>query len=108
MPDLRGARKIPMTEGVDPMALLTDDATDAGWRAEGLPADRALDRERGDHHQVRALAADHRPAAAGRQLDQARARGEERAGRRRSRRDKGWLDKVSARSRRAARCSLRT
>ena len=33
------ARQIPLTEGFDPMNLLTDASKTAGWRAEGLPAD---------------------------------------------------------------------
>merc|ERR1719327_1200542 len=33
------ARGIPLTEGFDPMFLLTDASKTAGWRAEGLPAD---------------------------------------------------------------------
>ena len=33
------ARSIPMTEGFDPMDLLTDASRTAGWNAEGLPAD---------------------------------------------------------------------
>ncbi|KAF2900340.1 hypothetical protein ILUMI_05842 [Ignelater luminosus] len=32
--------KIPMTEGLDPLALLTDDAQIAKWNNEGLPTDR--------------------------------------------------------------------
>ncbi|TRY82989.1 hypothetical protein DNTS_022847 [Danionella cerebrum] len=31
---------IPMTEGLDPLSMLTDDADVAGWQNEGLPADR--------------------------------------------------------------------
>ena len=31
---------IPITEGMDPLGLLTDDATIAGWNNEGLPSDR--------------------------------------------------------------------
>ena len=37
-PDLIG-RGIPLTDGFDPMNLLTDASKTAGWRAEGLPAD---------------------------------------------------------------------
>jgi dynein heavy chain len=33
------ARGIPMTEGFDPMSLLTDASKTASWNAEGLPAD---------------------------------------------------------------------
>ena len=33
------ARSIPLTEGFDPMNLLTDASKTAGWRAQGLPAD---------------------------------------------------------------------
>uniref|UniRef100_A0A8D0L4V2 Dynein axonemal heavy chain 11 n=1 Tax=Sphenodon punctatus TaxID=8508 RepID=A0A8D0L4V2_SPHPU len=31
---------IPITEGLDPIAMLTDDATIAAWNNEGLPSDR--------------------------------------------------------------------
>ncbi|XP_031759446.1 dynein heavy chain 11, axonemal [Xenopus tropicalis] len=31
---------IPVSEGLDPIAMLTDDATVAGWNNEGLPSDR--------------------------------------------------------------------
>ncbi|XP_066570660.1 dynein axonemal heavy chain 11 [Amia ocellicauda] len=31
---------IPLTEGLDPIAMLTDDATVAAWNNEGLPSDR--------------------------------------------------------------------
>lgn len=31
---------IPITEGLDPLSMLTDDATIAGWQNEGLPSDR--------------------------------------------------------------------
>ena len=31
---------IPITEGLDPLTMLTDDATIAGWNNEGLPSDR--------------------------------------------------------------------
>ena len=31
---------IPITEGLDPINMLTDDADVAGWNNEGLPADR--------------------------------------------------------------------
>jgi len=31
---------IPVTEGLDPIATLTDDATIAAWSNEGLPGDR--------------------------------------------------------------------
>ena len=34
------ADPIPITEGLDPLSLLTDDATIAGWQNEGLPSDR--------------------------------------------------------------------
>ena len=33
------ARSVPLTEGFDPMNLLTDAARTASWQAEGLPAD---------------------------------------------------------------------
>jgi len=33
------SRGIPMTDGFDPMKLLTDASMTAGWRSEGLPAD---------------------------------------------------------------------
>ncbi|XP_007888401.2 dynein axonemal heavy chain 11-like [Callorhinchus milii] len=41
MPYLR-SQKVPilMTEGLDSIALLTDDATIAGWNNEGLPSDK--------------------------------------------------------------------
>ncbi|XP_068092066.1 dynein axonemal heavy chain 11 isoform X2 [Hyperolius riggenbachi] len=31
---------VPISEGLDPIAMLTDDATVAGWNNEGLPGDR--------------------------------------------------------------------
>ena len=31
---------IPISEGLDPLALLTDDAQIAQWNNEGLPSDR--------------------------------------------------------------------
>ena len=31
---------IPLTEGLDPISMLTDDAQVASWSNEGLPADR--------------------------------------------------------------------
>lgn len=31
---------IPVTEGLDPLTMLTDDADIAAWQNEGLPADR--------------------------------------------------------------------
>lgn len=31
---------IPITEGLDPIVMLTDDATIATWNNEGLPSDR--------------------------------------------------------------------
>lgn len=31
---------IPMTEGLDPVSMLTDDATIAQWNNEGLPGDK--------------------------------------------------------------------
>ena len=34
------ANPIPITEDLDPLSLLTDDATIAGWQNEGLPSDR--------------------------------------------------------------------
>jgi dynein heavy chain len=39
LPDLI-SREIPLTEGIDPLHVLTDDATVANWQNEGLPADR--------------------------------------------------------------------
>lgn len=32
--------QIPMTEGSDPVSMLTDDATVAQWNNEGLPGDK--------------------------------------------------------------------
>ena len=37
--DLQG-RDLPITEDVDPLKMLTDDATVAAWKSERLPADR--------------------------------------------------------------------
>jgi dynein heavy chain len=34
------ARKIPYTEGVDPLLILSSPSVQAGWKTEGLPADR--------------------------------------------------------------------
>lgn len=39
MPDLEG-RKIPMTPGIDPLSILTNDGNNAKMISEGLPADR--------------------------------------------------------------------
>ena len=39
LPDLI-SREIPLTEGIDPLVVLTDDAKVANWQNEGLPADR--------------------------------------------------------------------
>ncbi|KAM4697873.1 dynein axonemal heavy chain 11-like [Rhinophrynus dorsalis] len=40
MPFLRSQKiPIPMTEGLDPISMLTDDATIAEWNNEGLPSD---------------------------------------------------------------------
>ncbi|KAE8580906.1 hypothetical protein XENTR_v10024588 [Xenopus tropicalis] len=40
MPFLRSQKyPIPMTEGLDPISMLTDDATIAKWNNEGLPSD---------------------------------------------------------------------
>ncbi len=39
MPDLLG-REIPMSDGIDPMRLLTDEAQIATWKSDGLPADQ--------------------------------------------------------------------
>ncbi|XP_063046887.1 dynein axonemal heavy chain 11 [Engraulis encrasicolus] len=40
-PYLRGQKvRIPMMEGLDPVSMLTDDATVAQWNNEGLPGDR--------------------------------------------------------------------
>uniref|UniRef100_A0A4W6EWQ5 Dynein axonemal heavy chain 11 n=1 Tax=Lates calcarifer TaxID=8187 RepID=A0A4W6EWQ5_LATCA len=41
MPFLRSQKMpIPMTEGLDPVSMLTDDATVAQWNNEGLPGDK--------------------------------------------------------------------
>ncbi|XP_045053259.2 dynein axonemal heavy chain 11 isoform X2 [Desmodus rotundus] len=40
IPFLRRKVSIPMTEGLDLIAMLTDDATIATWNNEGLPSDR--------------------------------------------------------------------
>ncbi|XP_061081745.1 dynein axonemal heavy chain 11 [Conger conger] len=41
MPFLRSQKiPIPMTEGLEPVGMLTDDATIAKWNNEGLPSDR--------------------------------------------------------------------
>ncbi|XP_030637646.1 dynein heavy chain 11, axonemal [Chanos chanos] len=41
MPYLRSQKvPIPMTEGLDPVSMLTDDATVAKWNNEGLPGDK--------------------------------------------------------------------
>lgn len=41
LPFLRGLEPpIPITEGLDPLTLLTDDTTIALWQNEGLPSDR--------------------------------------------------------------------
>ncbi|PIK39300.1 dynein beta-heavy chain [Apostichopus japonicus] len=41
LPFLQGQKAtIPITEGLDPLLLLTDDATVAVWNNEGLPSDR--------------------------------------------------------------------
>lgn len=41
MPYLRSQKvPIPMTEGLDPISMLTDDATIAKWNNEGLPGDK--------------------------------------------------------------------
>ena len=34
------SREIPLTEGVDPIKMLSNDAQIAEWMNEGLPADR--------------------------------------------------------------------
>ena len=34
------SREIPITEGIDPLQVLTDDSKVANWQNEGLPADR--------------------------------------------------------------------
>ncbi|GMH57655.1 hypothetical protein TL16_g02438 [Triparma laevis f. inornata] len=39
LPDLI-SREIPLTEGIDPLNVLTNDAKVANWQNEGLPADR--------------------------------------------------------------------
>lgn len=33
-------RKIPQTEGVDPLKVLANDSDQAIWKTQGLPADR--------------------------------------------------------------------
>jgi dynein heavy chain len=33
-------RKIPFTEGVDPLGVLSTDSAQAVWKTQGLPADR--------------------------------------------------------------------
>lgn len=33
-------KKIPFTEGVDPLKVLANDADQAKWKTEGLPSDR--------------------------------------------------------------------
>uniref|UniRef100_H3ASB2 Dynein, axonemal, heavy polypeptide 9 like n=1 Tax=Latimeria chalumnae TaxID=7897 RepID=H3ASB2_LATCH len=41
MPYLRSQKvPVPMTEGLDPICMLTDDATIAKWNNEGLPSDK--------------------------------------------------------------------
>ncbi|KAG7466869.1 hypothetical protein MATL_G00146930 [Megalops atlanticus] len=41
MPYLRSQKiPVPMTEGLDPISMLTDDATIAKWNNEGLPSDK--------------------------------------------------------------------
>ena len=41
IPFLKGLKSpIPVTEGLDPLSLLTDDAQVASWNNEGLPSDR--------------------------------------------------------------------
>merc|ERR1719498_1448942 len=39
VPDLE-SREVPLTPGVDPLAVLADDSRIATWMTEGLPADR--------------------------------------------------------------------
>jgi len=39
LPDIR-AQKIPVTEGVDPLYVLSNAAQQAQWQTESLPADR--------------------------------------------------------------------
>lgn len=39
LPDIQD-RKIPVTGGIDPLAVLATPAEQAGWKGEGLPADR--------------------------------------------------------------------
>uniref|UniRef100_A0A7S3JKK7 Uncharacterized protein n=1 Tax=Euplotes harpa TaxID=151035 RepID=A0A7S3JKK7_9SPIT len=39
LPDI-AEKKIPMTEGVDPLSVLATPAEQAGWKNEGLPSDR--------------------------------------------------------------------
>lgn len=39
MPDIY-ERKIPITDGIDPLEVLANAAEQAGWKGEGLPADR--------------------------------------------------------------------
>ncbi|XP_077869744.1 dynein beta chain, ciliary-like [Saccoglossus kowalevskii] len=41
LPHLKGLKEpIPITEGLDPLTMLTDDAAIATWNNEGLPSDR--------------------------------------------------------------------
>lgn len=41
LPFLKGLKNpIPVSEGLDPLTLLTDDALIASWNNEGLPGDR--------------------------------------------------------------------
>lgn len=40
MPSLLWQVPIPITEGLDPLSLLTDDADVASWNNQGLPSDR--------------------------------------------------------------------
>ena len=41
LPFLKGLKHpVPITEGLDPLTMLTDDATIAAWNNEGLPSDR--------------------------------------------------------------------
>ena len=41
MPFLKGLKyPVPVSEGLDPLTMLVDDADIAGWNNEGLPSDR--------------------------------------------------------------------
>ena len=62
------ARQIPLTEGFDPMYLLTDASKTAGWRAEGYLPTHFPRKTRRSSRGVRA-SSDHRPATPGGRVD---------------------------------------